>query len=286
MYKKLIIKDCILTSHQNPDGDAISSMVALYNFLKSHGKKVALKLSGDIPKNLQWVLDGVDQVKKIPKWAELIYVLDTAPIKERLGWSLPNLPIYNIDHHACRLNENDPNNNVYVVDCCSTACVLFNKFGIKDDILAIGAYTDTLFSKRIHEVFQFIEKLGIKEEKLEQFVSRVNVNTSKDLLEILHTDKIHKCKNGIMIVEISEEYSIDTIESFIQILMKLSETICLIYGDRKDVKLRSSNPDVDVCEIAKLYGGGGHTYASACNVKGKVLEFRETIVSHTTNSKE
>jgi phosphoesterase RecJ-like protein len=273
------IKNSIITSHKNPDGDALASSVALYKHLESNGKSVALRLSGKIPRNLEWIVSGCNMVKKLPDWTESIIVLDCAPMTDRIGWELPkNVPIYNIDHHVSRINDNDPDNNIHVIDACSTSSILFNFFGISNDILVVGVYTDTLFIKRLTEVFNFLSKINMDEQKISKYISVINANPDKKLWKLLNESNVHRCRNGFIIVEILED-SPDVIESFMQILSKLSESVCLIYGKDSSVKLRTSNTALDVSEIAKQYGGGGHPYASMCSANGKLSEFKSKIVS-------
>lgn len=45
-------KKIIITTHRNPDGDAIGSSMALYHLAKQLGKKVSILISGNVPQNL------------------------------------------------------------------------------------------------------------------------------------------------------------------------------------------------------------------------------------------
>ena len=275
----LPIQNCVITAHKNPDGDALASMAALYNYITKNGKQAVLKIGGEIPKNLQWIIDDIEVVKKIPDWAEILYVLDCAPIRDRIGWEIPQIPIYNIDHHNFRIEENDPDNNVHVIDSCSTAAILFSRFGLKDDILAVGVYTDTFFTKKIYEVLHFLLELNLDEQELFSYISRINTISDKKLWDLLNSIKIHRCRNGFTIAETEVNHGPDIIEGLMQILMKLSESVCLIYGREKSVKLRTSNQSLDVSELAKEYGGGGHEYAAMCRINGKISEFKSKITS-------
>jgi len=274
------LEDSLITTHKNPDGDALSSARAVYDHLLEHGKHAAIRLHGEIPKNLEWIIDGTEVIKKVPDWTQNVIVLDCAPAKDRIGWDIPeNLPIYNIDHHMSRITDNDPDSNIHVIKSCSTAALLYSRFGIKNDILAVGVYTDTFFTKHISEVFYFIDDFNIDEEKLNSFISRVNVNTDRKVWDILTTAKIRKCRNGFVIVETEDFGSPDVLESVMQILSKLNESVCFIYGKHKMVKLRTSNAKLDLSQIAKSYSGGGHPYASMCQVNGKVSEFKNKIIA-------
>ena len=78
-------KKIVITTHHRPDGDAIGSSLALYNFLVLRGHQVTVVTPDDYPVFLNW-LPGNDKViaheKNIlisetkVKEAELIFCLD------------------------------------------------------------------------------------------------------------------------------------------------------------------------------------------------------------------
>ena len=75
----------VVTTHQNPDGDALGSMLGLYWFLKESGHEVTPVSPNDYPEFLQW-LPGNDatldytkhrsQVKKAITEADIVFFLD------------------------------------------------------------------------------------------------------------------------------------------------------------------------------------------------------------------
>jgi phosphoesterase RecJ-like protein len=267
----------LITSHINPDGDAISSMVAVYKHIKATGNQVVIKAHGEIPKNLAWMFEGIDIVKKIPDWVENIVVLDCGV--ERIGWEIPKgLPVFNIDHHISRVEDNDPDNNIHVIKACSTAGLLYTRFGIKDELLLVGVYTDTLFTKSISEVFHLINEFNIDEDKMSEFLSKINSNPDKKIWNLLSKTKVNRFKNGFLFAELEDFGAPDAIEVLMQILFKVSESVCLIYGKNKMVKLRTSNISLDLSKVAEEYGGGGHPYAAACQINS-ISEFKIAIRS-------
>ncbi|MCQ2270776.1 MAG: DHH family phosphoesterase [Bacteroidales bacterium] len=102
-----------IVTHYNPDGDAIGSSLALYNFMENEGKTVDAIIPNRFPDFLEWmpnsekvlVADGhLSQVKKVLKEADLIFVVDmNAP--HRAGRDIENLLLKSkaykilIDHH-------------------------------------------------------------------------------------------------------------------------------------------------------------------------------------------
>ncbi|MFA5048304.1 MAG: DHH family phosphoesterase [Patescibacteria group bacterium] len=275
-YYFIPLKDSIITSHINPDGDAISSCVALYNYLKINDKKVSIKLCGTIPTNLSWILNDIKNDDDLNS-CEQVIVLDSNCTKERIGWEISsNLSIINIDHHGTnRINEHNPDKGIYIINACSTAVVLFRWFGIKDNVLAIGAYTDTYFSKNITEVLCFLADLNISDEEIEDILEKVSFRSDRKTWHIIRDSKVNNYKNGFVVE--TNESDITSIENAMTILMKMNNTVYLIYGKEKNVKLRTNDKSLNVSEIAKLFGGGGHRFAALCNVKNKVSEFKDYI---------
>ena len=66
---KLIEKenDFLLTSHQDPDGDSIGSLIGLYKFLKGIGKRVIAYNEGRLPDKYEFlVANGEIRFSKTP----------------------------------------------------------------------------------------------------------------------------------------------------------------------------------------------------------------------------
>ncbi len=59
-------KKIVLTSHTNPDGDAVGASLAMFLFLKNQGHKVKVVLPNAFPEYLAW-MEGSDQIKLYEK---------------------------------------------------------------------------------------------------------------------------------------------------------------------------------------------------------------------------
>lgn len=92
----------LVTSHANPDGDAIGSMSAMGHMLRSMGKKFSLFNESRLPEKYDWVnLPAPIQNRYEPGKHSWIIVLDCGDF-ERTGKELPSKasePVINIDHH-------------------------------------------------------------------------------------------------------------------------------------------------------------------------------------------
>ncbi len=102
----------VIVTHWSPDGDAMGSSLALYNYLVKTGKKASVITPNDYPDFLHWlpgnskVTDFMKQGKKaatLIKKADLIFTLDFNTFKrlEGLGELLEKSPQPKvlIDHH-------------------------------------------------------------------------------------------------------------------------------------------------------------------------------------------
>lgn len=274
-------KPSLITAHLDPDADAISSAVTVAEYLKSVGvSSVFIRFHGHIASHMQWMLTGQSIVDSVPEGVEQIIVLDSGPEKERLGWALPpNKKIINIDHHKTRLSLHNPKKRVYVVDRCSTAAALILDFNIRNPILLAGLYGDTHFTIRLNEVKTCLARLKFTDEQAEQYLSGLKPVRDRRTLDALRTAKSRFCRNGFLIVELASTEDSDVTQEIMKTLNSYSESVCLIQTDNK-VLLRTRNSNLDVSTIAKVYGGGGHSYASGLTLgEGKRSAFKSLIVS-------
>lgn len=97
--------DILVTTHANPDGDAIGSLGAMGHLLTALGKRFALCNVSGVPSHLAWVpLPGpvYTSFDELPFRPRLAIVLDCGDEKrpgEALRAPLASLPSINIDHH-------------------------------------------------------------------------------------------------------------------------------------------------------------------------------------------
>ncbi|RMD70106.1 MAG: bifunctional oligoribonuclease/PAP phosphatase NrnA, partial [Bacteroidetes bacterium] len=102
----------LLTSHRNPDGDAIGSMLGLYHLLRKRGHEVAMAVPSAFPEFLDW-MPGVDQIlihddqaeacSPVADGAEVVFYLDFNDIEriDKLGELCHATEAFKvmIDHH-------------------------------------------------------------------------------------------------------------------------------------------------------------------------------------------
>ena len=289
-------KSILLLTHESPDGDALGSVMAFYEFLIAMNKSVDI-IMDDIPSVFSWV-NNIDKViSSSNKEYDLGIVLDCAN-KSRIGQKNNVFDkcrkTINIDHHY---TNTDYGNINYVVPsapaCCQIVYYLFKDLGIAINFdmavaIMIGIITDTggfandnvnkeTFLLTANLIDKGIDFYGIY-NKVFSRKSLSNVKLTKmalDRLEILHDGKIAftyitkedmdnvgaKTGDHEGLVEIGR--NIDGVEV----------SIFLREDNGYKISLRS-NGNARVNDIAAVFGGGGHVVAAGAKVDN--MSFKET----------
>lgn len=259
------VLDSLVVGHANPDGDSLSSIKAVLNHLRANGRTACARIAGKVPDHLDWILSEDDLPKELPETEQTI-VLDCEPTAERIGFDVDG-PVFNIDHHMTRRKDHNPKGGVHVLDRCSTASALILDFGIVDEILLVGLYTDTLFMRAWNELQRCFRKIDVSDEHAHNILSACRPTRDKKALHVVQTAKLHRCRNGFIIAE-TEEKDQGVIGEVMETLFRYAQGVCLIDGTGK-ARLRTSNESLDVGAIAKMFGGGGHKFAAGCDANGK-----------------
>lgn len=287
----------ILTPHIHPDGDCLGSMLALYHFLISRGKKVEMLLDDAVPASFSF-FPGVDLIKH-PQGivsADLLIVLDSSDA-ERLGRVKDQVeaPILNIDHHLSNTHFAD----YWLVDSSASATAeivysLLKALGatITMDMalcLYTGIATDSGFfryastsPKTMRYGAELIE-YGAKPHIIADLLETRSIESLTVMAEVLRTLEFYE-DSQIAVITISPDIvskgndyteglinyprSIDHVEIAVMFKIVDSNTI--------RISLRSKN--VDVSSIAVALGGGGHARAAGCTFNGSVADAKQRVM--------
>ncbi len=288
--KKIIdrAQNILLTTHENPDSDAIGSLLAMKIGLGKIGKKAAAFSSTKTPASLDF-LPGVDQI--IPEAdlanVDLIIGLDYGH-HQRLKLNSENLASRNfltIDHHLIgeHLGFKIIRNN-----CSSTAEILYELFpylniAIDYEIatcLLTGIFSDTggfrypNTSARTLKIVSDLLLKGAPLQKIAKFADGCdelpnNLDAWVAAFKNLEVD----LKSGIIFSLVAHENPIDYKQDFsgsaIASLLSSAPEIKLVLlcvqkqPGQIECSLRSQKDrGVNVAKIAQFFGGGGHRLAA------------------------
>jgi len=294
----------LILTHKNPDGDAIGSVLGLAQALNSLGNKnVECFSKSKIPKVFKFLPGALNIKNQIrPEGYNLVILLDCAfflrtgidDIKE-VASSYNNLLA--IDHHP--KNETEQN-CVSIIDekASSTAILIYallKEMGIKitksiSDCLLTGIFTDTGGFQHSNTDPQSLEtaaELMRKGSRIDKIAKNIfngkNIPAIKlwgKALSRIQTDK----NTGMAVSYISkgdiEECGAkeEDASGLVNIINTVSDAkFSLLLTESKDKKIKGSlrSEDyhgIDVSEIARSLGGGGHKLASGFEVEGEDVE--------------
>jgi len=205
-------KKVLIATHENPEGDAISSAIATGIFLRTIDKDVYLYDKDQIPNNLKF-LPQVDKfLNEFPKEPiDLLIVVDCGEFS-RVGANYEQLSginrIINIDHHFT--NTFFGHSNLVLPDASSTGEVLFYLF------LAYGAYINGIAYSPFDNFLggKSGEPLPCETEKRKKILSFINDDVALSLYTSILTDtgSFHYSsanKRSFYICSVLNEYNLD-----------------------------------------------------------------------------
>ena len=302
LFKDLKNSSNLITGHINPDGDALGSALAFKLILDSKGVEsdVSFDMKSNVPSNLNHL--PIDLILDRPnKNYENVYVFDCGN-SERLGdledLALNSKRVIVVDHHI-----NPSFGDIQVIDsnAASTTQVLFREIlSAKIDIdkniancLMTGLITDTgrfQYSNTDNEVFEIASKLMISGADLtsisDNIYGSIPLNAIKLQSEVLNRIELFKNEELVVSYVLQEDYLNYNIESsetdfLIDSIRLVKESnIALLLKEQKDKSfkgsLRSRN-EIDVQQIASLFGGGGHKAASGFSTNLSMEEIKNKV---------
>ena len=300
-----IIKDSnsiLLLAHENPDGDAIGSLMGCYHMLKDMNKSVDCVIP-EIPDTFLF-LDSIDKtLKESNKEYDLGIVVDCANI-ERVGQINSELDrckkIIVIDHHASNSGYGDIS---YVEEntssCCQVLYYLFKKWNIQmtekiGEALAAGMLTDTAGFRNDNvdeNTFLMAAELtnfGIDMHKVYYLVLSKK-SMAQYLLMKMTLDRLEMfCDGKIAFSYISNEdmenvgAKMGDHEGLVDIGRNIGGVEVSVFMRECDdiyrISLRS-NGVVDVNKVAQNFGGGGHKMAAGIKIAGNFKETKDAIIN-------
>ena len=297
----------LVTTHQSPDADAVSCVLAMAIYLKSKGKKVQVLNEDACPEWLKF-LPGASMFKKAGVLKKVDYdaaiVLDCGDL-ERVGgvkkFIQEGKPLINIDHHV----TNNRFGNVNVVRSkASSACeMIFDlfeeaRYALNKNLallLYAGIMTDTgsfRYENTSAHSHAAVEKLMAFKFSAARLYDRLYAGIPVADMKMF-TDVIHKARlldgNRVYCVSLSKgeagrfSKSFDLNEklfTFLRLVEGIEVAVILTELGPKEVRvnLRSRN-DFDVAALAQQFDGGGHKKAAGCRIYGPLSQAQKTICS-------
>ena len=292
----------VILTHENPDGDAIGTSLAVYNALKQYGKNADVI----IPEysHIFEFLPGTEYIKKetdIEKY-DLAISVDCATIKLLNGFANyfeKAKSKITIDHHGTNTMYGDINFvNPDAPACSQVMLVIFKYFNVNitKDIgtcLLTGIITDTggfRYSGVNSETFEFVAELlekGINVSKICKQVLQTKTKPNFELHKIAmnRLEFLEDGKVAFTYITKEDEESVNAQtgdhEGIVEIGRDVEdvEVSVFIHQTEKGCKISMrSNEYVNVSDVCLILGGGGHQRAAGALVQGTIEQAKQKIL--------
>ncbi len=300
-------KRILVATHLDPDGDAIGTQLAFGAYFRDLGKDVVLLHDSTIPDKYRF-LSGVEDILAVDEFKgtnefDTLLVLECPSLK-RLGRIAEligeNTVIVNIDHHQ----NSDPLGTVNWIDNRSSsvgemACEYFRAVSYKPspevaEQLYTAILTDTgrfrydSTSPRTMLLAGELIGYGADPQKICTSVYYdIRPSTMKLIGQVLSGIEYHD-EGRICLLTLTHKMLKDTgadesaVEGLVDHTMYGQGVIVGALLKERDegctrVSLRANN-GIDVAQIAREFGGGGHLRASGCNLPHALDEARQVVL--------
>jgi phosphoesterase RecJ-like protein len=284
----------LLTTHVNPDADAIGSEIAMYSVLRKIGKEVHIINHSTTPYNLVF-LDPDHVIRKYDDDRDR-NILTSVDVIVALDYNRPErivsmLEAFNaskkikvcIDHHQDPAEFAD----YYFVDdkYSATGHILYHfikstnivelDYNISYPLYAAimtdtGSFRFNRTTPELHIIIADLLSMGVDpSEVYDKIYGRSNFSKTKLLGKALSSLKIINNQIGYMYISQNDFKELGAIisdtENFVNYTLSIENVVIgLLFIELKNgfkVSFRSKG-DIPVNKLASLYGGGGHINAS------------------------
>ncbi len=282
----------VLVTHENPDGDALGSLVAMQLVLQALGKDTLMYIApGEFPLPYEYEFFRFDNlVTEIPPDVEqrTLVFLDCGNI-DRTTVEIPDVPLVNIDHH----HDNTRFGTINHVDASASSTAeivwdLMQGLGVAltpaiAEALYVGLVTDTgrfMYENTgprshvmaadlieagvdVHAVYRRLYE-GVPAPKLALLTRALAAVERHDSGRLTLTRLTREDFAATGAKESFTEGIIDHLRSLegtkvAAIARELTSEDCV---GRSKVSLRATDGSVDVSVVARAQGGGGHRQAA------------------------
>lgn len=292
----------LIVCHVRPDGDALGALLGLGLALQAAGKTVQMVSTDGVPASFRH-LPGSDQVKKEPQPGfDLFITVDCADFR-RTGRAVQSLPLphLNIDHHIT--NERFGELNLIEPEAVATCAILTDhlpRWGLEISRevaanLATGIVTDTLGFRTANTTPTALRQAALLMETgidLPELYNRALVRRSYAAAKywgaglsslttmdgiVYGTLRLADRKNA--------GYGGNDDADLINIISSIEDhQVGMVFVEQPDsvkISWRALQPEIDVAQVAKSFGGGGHKAAAGADIPGKLEEIQPRVLAVT-----
>lgn len=302
----------LVASHLRPDGDALGCTLAMTLHLMEGGpgREVFAWNEDGCPEKFRYLprwelITRPEDSPQRGKDFDVLIALDTS-VKNRLGTVLDNTgrigTLINLDHHIS--NEGYGDINHIDPSAPATGQVLFDYFRatgarITPDIatnLYAAISTDTGSfqypgtSPHTFETAAELVRLGVNVPEISVAIYDSMPRRCLELLRHALNDAEFSPDGRAVSTSLTLEdqrrmgLAAEDNEGLINHFRAVDSVVCAVFFEelpegKVRVSARSKDPRVDVCQICRAFGGGGHPQAAGARVQGSLPEIRKQFMA-------
>jgi phosphoesterase RecJ-like protein len=299
----------VVATHENPDGDALGSLIGMHGLLRALGKDAEMFISAsDLPLPREYRCPALEHaIHAAPGdiGQRTVVMLDCGNIDRNPAAVLQNgAHLLNIDHHHDNtlfgtLNLVDPSASctaeivwelmhglgvtptaamaeaLYVALVTDTGRFMYENTGprahrMAAELIVLGVDV-TAVNRRLYEEMPQtkLELLGVALARIQRFDKGALTLVALDAADFERLDAEESLSEGI----------IDQLRSIAatRVAVLIRELVGAENRGRRKVSLRATGDDVDVSLIARTQGGGGHRRAAGFSTTLPVAEVIELL---------
>lgn len=289
-----------ILSHQSPDGDTIGSAYALYHALKELGKRSKVLCCDEFAPRYDFLTKKYQDSSFEPDYIVAVDIADPlllGSLNEKYGDKV-NLCI---DHHVSNIMYAE---KTYLCHTAASNCenmyeLVVEMLGKCTNDIAEAVYTGMVTDSgcfrysstnaRTHEIAAELMKNNdidyawITRQMIE-IKSKARISLEHEMFsrtEYFHNDE---CAVICITLELMEKLGLKSsdLEGIAGIMLQIENVKVGITMKEKEggffkVSMRSPN-EINVSQICKSFGGGGHINAAGCKVYGTADEVKKKLV--------
>jgi len=298
----------LVISHVSPDGDTTSSALAVALMLEQLGKSCVIVNEGETPQKFDFLPQfqrivnvSQDQVNETFDYCIAVDAADSSRMGDVRHLFAAEAKLLNIDHHPT--NDRFGALNVIRTDAAATAEMIYDlleagNFQLTESIatcIYTGLLTDTggfrysNTTPRVMEIASTMLRYGVKPGEI-----------AERCLEAITKEHVQLLRRALQSLRITHRGLVAALTITYEDLQETRATsedaggivnygrniegvevgilITEVEPDLVKVSFRSRR-DVNVAEIAKHLGGGGHARAAGCTIQGNLTEILEDVMN-------
>ena len=299
-------RNFLITSHRNPDGDALGSGLALQRLIRQMGKAASMQVRDGFHASL-YNIPGAREVAVLdtlpsdyPKGYDGVFTME-CPEVDRTGYPVLPGPVVNIDHHLGNQMYGEINYLDLDAPSVGEMVLQINRRHLKlplDAETATAMYvslaTDTGFFRyhnttlRAFEAAEELVRAGVVPGDVSLWINESSPRGAIKLLGLCLSTLELTSDGKIATVELPRRFFAEAgaapedtegIVNYGRMIdgVLVSALLKEIDGKSTRVSMRAK-PGVDVQAVAAMFGGGGHKAASGCTMPFELAEAKSKLV--------